>query len=356
MRIVCRTQSGTLARGPLGDRRTVLQHQFRHEALEVGQDEQVGAVAGRDRAETLQPVPQRGIERRADQRVLRRDPVRDRVPHHPVDVAVVGDVLRLSVVGAERDPPGAVFGEQRQERLEVPRRGGLADQQPHPGAEPLASLLGRVRLVVRADPGGRVGVQRPAEDAGSVTVDVLGQCELRELGRRAADHAWEVHHLREPDHAAAAEQRIEIARGQLAPRRLEARCRHARRRHEVDVERDVVAHVDQPVHTVGAEDVRDLVRVGDDRRRAERQDQPRELVDEQLRRLEMHVRVDESRHHPATGGVQHLQSLVRAEPRDVAVDDGDVRRQPLPSEHREHAAAADDEVCRFVAAGHRQAA
>ena len=301
-------------------------------------------------------MPERGAERRADERVLRRDAEGDGVAHHPVDVAVACDVLRLPVVGAERDPAGPVLGEQRQERLEVTRGGGLADQEPHPGAQPLAPLLRRVRLVVRADPGGRVGVQRPAEDAGRVPVDVSRQRELRELGRRAADHTGEVHHLREPDHAAAAEQRIEVARRQLAARRLEMRRRHARRGHEVDVQRDVVADVDQPVHAVGAENVRDLVRVGDDGGRAERQDEPRELVDEQLRRLEMHVGVDEPGNDPAARGVDHLAALVVAEPCDVPVDHGDVRRQPFAGEHREHAAAADDEVCRLVAARNRQPA
>jgi hypothetical protein len=56
----------------------------------------------------------------------------------------------------------------------------------------------------------------------------------------------------------------------------------------------LVARVEQPVDAVGAEHVRDLVRVGDDGGRAERQHEPRELVDEQLRRLEVHVRVDEA--------------------------------------------------------------
>ena len=45
-----------------------------------------------------------------------------------------------------------------------------------------------------------------------------------------------------------------------------------------------------------------------------------------------------------------------AEPGDVPVDDGDVRRQPFAREDREHATAADDEVGRLVAAGHRQTA
>ena len=99
----------------------------------------------------------------------------------------------------------------------------------------------RVRLVVGADAGGGVRVERAAEHAGRVAVDVMRERELRELARGAADDAGEVHHLGEPDHAPPAEQRVEVARCQLATRRLELRCRHARRRHEEDVERDVVA-------------------------------------------------------------------------------------------------------------------
>jgi hypothetical protein len=48
------------------------------------------------------------------------------------------------------------------------------------------------------------------------------------------------------------------------------------------------------VHAVGAEHVGDLVRIRDDRGRPERQDEPRELVRQQLRRFQVHVRVDEA--------------------------------------------------------------
>src|SRR2546430_4934920 len=43
-------------------------------------------VARRDCAQVGEPVPERRVERRADQRVLRRDPEGDGVAHHPVDV------------------------------------------------------------------------------------------------------------------------------------------------------------------------------------------------------------------------------------------------------------------------------
>ena len=75
---------------------------------------------------------------------------------------------------------------------------------------------------------------------------------------------------------------------------------------------------------VRAEHVRDLVRVGDDRSRPEREDEPGELVDEQLRRLEVHVRVDEAGDDEAAGGVERLRALVVADSGDDAVHDRDV--------------------------------
>ena len=108
------------------------------------------------------------------------------------------------------------------------------------------------------------------------------------------------------------------------------------------------------MHAVGAEHVRDLVRVGDDRGRPERQHEPRELVDEQLRRLEVHVRVDEARHDVAAGRVELSSPVVVAEPGDEAVDDRDVAVEPLAREDGEHLAAAHDEVGGLVAARDRE--
>ncbi len=95
------------------------------------------------------------------------------------------------------------------------------------------------------------------------------------------------------------------------------------------------------------------MRVDDDRGGAEREEEPRELVQQQLRRLEVHVRVDQAGHDVAAAGVEHLPALVLAEAGHVAVDDRDVDLEPLACEDREDAPPAHDEVGGLVPARDR---
>ena len=201
-------------------------------------------------------------------------------------------------------------------------------------------------------------LELPAEDAGRVTVHVLRppEPELLELGRVAPDHAREVHHLGQAEHPVPAHQRLEVAGRERTPRRLEGGRGHARRGHEEDLELKARRGVVQPVDAVGAEHVRDLVRVGDDRGGAEREHEPCELVDEQLHRLEVHVRVDEARDDVSARRVDRLAALVRSDAGDRPVHDRDVGLEPLAREDGEHPPAAHDEVGGLVAPGDRESA
>ena len=105
------------------------------------------------------------------------------------------------------------------------------------------------------------------------------------------------------------------------------------------------------MHAVGAEHVCDLVRVGDDGRRPERQHEPGELARQEPRGLEVHVRVDEAGHDVPPGRVDALAAVVASEAGDPAVDHGHVALEPLAGEDREHPPARDDEIGRLVAAG-----
>ena len=89
-------------------------------------------------------------------------PCGHRLAAHRVDVALAHEHVRLAVVGAERAVLRAVAADQLQQRAQVARVGGLAQQHPEAAAALLERLLPRRRLVVGADPGRRVGVERRA--------------------------------------------------------------------------------------------------------------------------------------------------------------------------------------------------
>ena len=180
--------------------------------------------------------------------------------------------------------------------------------------------------------------------------------ELLQLSRVAGDDAGEVHHLGQADNAPAAQETLEVTGCQRSARRLEDRRGHARRRREVHVEREAGADVEQPVDAVRTEDIRDLMRIGDDGSRSHRQHEARELVDEQLRRLEVHVRVDEARCEVRAADIKRLVPLVFAQAGDVAVADSHVGLEPFAGEDGEDAAALDDEIGGLVSAGDGYAA
>ena len=157
--------------------------------------------------------------------------------------------VRLAVVGAERAVLGPVLADQRQQVAQVARVGGLAQQHPHAAAALLERLVERRRLVVGADAGGDVGVERPADHAGRVAVGVrrARHVEPREHVRRAGDDAGEVHHLGHAERPRVAQDRLHVGRLERAHGRLEVARRHARRRHHEDVERQVLGRLEHPL-------------------------------------------------------------------------------------------------------------
>ena len=104
---------GDLDPRDLLDRTTVLENRGRLEGHEVGKKEEVGDVAGRDRTMSKQPVPDRRVVRRHEQCVLGCDSRCHGLANHSVDVARVGDVVRVAVVRAERDAPRSVLLDER---------------------------------------------------------------------------------------------------------------------------------------------------------------------------------------------------------------------------------------------------
>jgi hypothetical protein len=155
-------------RGPPRPRRTaapprrpapVAQDPRHPEGREVVDDEQVGEVAGRDRAAARQPVVAGGVPGAAAHGVHRVDAGADRPPHQHVDGPLGEQVVRQAVVGDEADPVGVARRHERQQRVEVARHRALAHHEEGAGGELLAPLGEAGALVVRADAGGEVGLQ-----------------------------------------------------------------------------------------------------------------------------------------------------------------------------------------------------
>ena len=116
----------------------MLEHELGLEALEVGQEQQVRLVAGRDRAEVVETVPESWMMRGHHDRILGSDAERDRVPDHRVHDGPHRQCARARGRRCRRRSATGRTRHEREQRMEVSRAGGLADQEPHtrPGAAP----------------------------------------------------------------------------------------------------------------------------------------------------------------------------------------------------------------------------
>ena len=99
-------------------------------------------------------------------------------------------------------------------------------------------------VVIGADPGINIFFSQFSSESGCVAINRLSvflcRCDLLHHLGIIVQNAGEVHHLGKPDHAPPPHQCVEVARAETPPRALEARRRHARRRHEPHIKRDVV--------------------------------------------------------------------------------------------------------------------
>ena len=235
-----------------------------------------------------------------------------------------------------------------------------ASRMENPGAVPalLERLLEGGRLVVRSDAGGQVGIQRVSADARRVAVDVTGaaSADLAERRGVAGDDGREVHHLRHAQGSLSPQDLLDLLEAERPPRRLESARRHARGRHDEHVQGDALGRVEEPVHTPASDDVGQLVRVGDDGRRARGEHDLGEALERQHRGLDVDVGIDEPRHQHAPPRVQGLLANVASDAGKATIGHGDVALEPFPREDAEHARVAHHEVGGLVAASHGEEA
>ena len=109
-----------------------------------------GAIRPRSR----RPKARGGRERGGAVAGERRAAEADRRADHAVEMALLGDVERVAVVGAEGEEGRGLDREERRQRVQVLGDRALADQHGHALADLLQRLFGARGLVVGADAGG----------------------------------------------------------------------------------------------------------------------------------------------------------------------------------------------------------
>ena len=273
-------------------------------------------------------------------------------------MAVLGDVERVPVVGAEGHVGRGRLGQHGREGVQVLADRAFADQH----AQALLQLLHRLRragrLVLGADAGGDVGVEVAARQQRGVPVDVAAR-EGRELGEAAGvavDDAGVVHELRQPQHARVVGERCEVGGLQPRARRLHRGRGHAARQHHADVHHRAGAGVEEIADAVEAEHVGDLVRIADRRGDAAGGHAAVELEGRDQAALDVQVGVDEARHQHEAADVDHPRAFIgRAGADDGVAADRHVALDEGAGDQVEHAPAAQHEVGGGVAAPLRDA-
>ena len=147
-------------------------HRLHRAFGEIADQHDIGAAAGRDHAAVAQAE---GVCRRPARGaidVVQRPAEGDQRAHHVVEVALLGDVERVAVVGAQAAHARRMLVEDLGERVQVLGHRALADQHGEALLQLLAAVLGDGRLVVGADARGEIAVEVVAAHQRRVAVDV----------------------------------------------------------------------------------------------------------------------------------------------------------------------------------------
>ena len=150
--------------------------------FEVVDDDKIGAPAGRDQSAVPEAEDARGRDRRGAIGGERRRAKLDRGADHEVEMALLRDVERIAIVGAEGDERRVSLGDDGAKRVQVLAHRAFANEELHPLGE-LLSRLGKVGdLVVGAHAGAQVAIEGGAAQERTVSIDRPGleRCELGE--------------------------------------------------------------------------------------------------------------------------------------------------------------------------------
>ena len=149
--------------------------------FEVVDHDEIGAPAGRDQAAIPEAEDARGRNGRRAIGGERRRAKLDRGADDKIEMALLRDVERIAVVGAEGDERRVSLGDDGAQRVQILAHRAFANEELHPLGE-LLLCLGKVGdLVVGAHAGAQIAIEGGAAEQRAVSIDRPG-LERRELG------------------------------------------------------------------------------------------------------------------------------------------------------------------------------
>jgi hypothetical protein len=173
---------------------------------------QIGPPARRHQPPVVQPENARGGDAGHAIGRQRRGAQRDGGAYRMVEVAFLGDVERVPVVGAEGEEGRVPLRDDRRQRMQVLRHRAFAHQNLHALGELLQRLFGGGGLVVGADARTKIAVEVEPTQQRRMPVDAA-PLKRRKLGHHAgiaAQHAGKIHHLRQPQHPGVTGERQQV--------------------------------------------------------------------------------------------------------------------------------------------------
>ncbi len=225
----------------------------------------------------VQPVVDRRIERDHAVGVDRRNSLLHGDAHEMIHEPVLGDEGRARAVRGEHEARGESGGvlERREQRLEVGPEGGLPQHDRDPGAGPLQGLLGGDGLVAGGNPHRGEPLELLGRGSRRMPLDPLSprrrQGEPLQNAPIALQGLGPARDLPHRRHARVVQETGERTDGK-APRLAVRAGLGVHARPPVEPERQASQRADGRLETAGAGELVDGQVVGEDGRRAERQD------------------------------------------------------------------------------------
>ncbi len=328
-------------------------HRLHPAGREVVDQHQIGAPPRCDHAAVPEAKGVGGRDRGRPIDRKRRRAARNRRADHEVEMALFRDVERVAVVGAEGEGGRGLDRDDLGQCIQVLADRAFPDQHGHALGQLLARL-GRGRgFVVGADAGGQIAVEVEAAQQRRVPVDmaVLEQQQFLQARGIAMQHARDVHELGKADDLLVPDEGGEVGGVEPSARGLQMRRRHATRQLHAQVQRRVCGALQDVADGLGAEHVRDLMRIADHGRDAVHQHAAVEFVRRDERGFQVAMRIDEAGHRDQAACVDLARPAVLAVGADDAVAaDRDVGLGERAGDEIEQPCALNDEVRRLGAA------